>query len=110
MYNLFIMLLFIGAIGVAVGMVMVSATVATYYGVIIAWAIFYMFSSLTSKLPWAGCDNPWNTEGECNYLLFLIALDFVTTNFGDFTECKLNHTILQLQNPLTTQPFNHTTL
>ena len=48
--------------GAAIGMVLVSSTVATYYGVIIAWALFYMCASLTSKLPWGTCDNAWNTE------------------------------------------------
>lgn len=50
--------------GAAFGMVLVSGTVATYYGVIIAWAIYYMFASLTSELPWDGCNHEWNTVSE----------------------------------------------
>ncbi|XP_067939588.1 sodium- and chloride-dependent glycine transporter 2-like [Watersipora subatra] len=71
--------------GAGIGMVLVSATVATYYGVIISWAIFYLFASFTiNKLPWEGCDNPWNTdacsgrlpdmlEQECRSLNYTIA-------------------------------------
>jgi solute carrier family 6 (neurotransmitter transporter, GABA) member 1 len=32
-----------------------------YYIVILAWAIFYFFMSMRSKLPWSTCDNAWNT-------------------------------------------------
>lgn len=32
-----------------------------YYIIILAWAFFYLFSSFSSELPWANCQNPWNT-------------------------------------------------
>ncbi|XP_010879322.1 solute carrier family 6 member 11a isoform X1 [Esox lucius] len=44
-----------------------AALVITTYGcmtytVILAWAFFYLFSSFTADLPWANCNNAWNTD------------------------------------------------
>ncbi|XP_026479366.1 sodium-dependent dopamine transporter-like [Ctenocephalides felis] len=46
-------------IGYAV--VVIAFYVDFYYNVIIAWALRYFFASFTSELPWASCDNYWNT-------------------------------------------------
>ncbi|XP_036413087.1 sodium- and chloride-dependent GABA transporter 2-like [Colossoma macropomum] len=33
-----------------------------YYIIILAWALFYLGCSFQSELPWAHCNNTWNTE------------------------------------------------
>ncbi|XP_073177063.1 sodium- and chloride-dependent GABA transporter 2 isoform X4 [Lepidochelys kempii] len=33
-----------------------------YYVIVLAWALFYLFSSFTIDLPWGSCDHEWNTE------------------------------------------------
>lgn len=38
-----------------------SVFVALYYNMIIAWTIYYLFSSFTSQLPWDSCDNDFNS-------------------------------------------------
>nr|XP_025046718.1 sodium- and chloride-dependent GABA transporter 2 isoform X3 [Pelodiscus sinensis] len=32
-----------------------------YYIIVLAWALFYLFSSFTIDLPWGSCDHDWNT-------------------------------------------------
>ncbi|XP_043120777.1 sodium- and chloride-dependent GABA transporter 2-like isoform X1 [Puntigrus tetrazona] len=32
------------------------------YSIILAWALFYLIFSFNSQLPWASCDNTWNTD------------------------------------------------
>ncbi|KAM9758515.1 sodium- and chloride-dependent GABA transporter 2-like isoform 2-T2 [Menidia menidia] len=44
-----------------------AGQIITFYGsityiVILAWALFYFFSSFSRELPWASCNNTWNTD------------------------------------------------
>uniref|UniRef100_A0A5G2QG07 Transporter n=1 Tax=Sus scrofa TaxID=9823 RepID=A0A5G2QG07_PIG len=47
-------------IGYASQMIVVLLNV--YYIVVLAWALFYLFSSFTVDLPWGSCRHHWNTE------------------------------------------------
>uniref|UniRef100_A0AAQ4PQH0 Transporter n=1 Tax=Gasterosteus aculeatus aculeatus TaxID=481459 RepID=A0AAQ4PQH0_GASAC len=47
--------------GVGFTVILISLYVGFYYNVIISWALFYLFSSFTSELPWVHCNNTWNS-------------------------------------------------
>ncbi|XP_078487226.1 sodium- and chloride-dependent glycine transporter 2 [Ciona intestinalis] len=47
--------------GLGVAMVVVSVYVGVYYNVVICYTLYFLFSSLTSELPWDSCNNDWNT-------------------------------------------------
>jgi len=48
--------------GVGLGYCVLNSLIGIYYNVIIALALYYLFGSLRSSLPWASCDNDWNTD------------------------------------------------
>ncbi|XP_035486455.1 sodium- and chloride-dependent GABA transporter 2-like [Scophthalmus maximus] len=49
--------------GLGYGCQVVALYTGVYYIIILAWAFLYLFSSFKSELPWASCDNSWNTAG-----------------------------------------------
>jgi len=48
--------------GIGFAIVIVLIMVNTYYNVLIAYALYYLFASITNQLPWASCNNDWNTK------------------------------------------------
>ncbi|KAF7281952.1 hypothetical protein GWI33_003974 [Rhynchophorus ferrugineus] len=48
--------------GVGFCAVLVAFYVSFYYNVILAWALYYLGSSISEELPWMHCNNSWNTE------------------------------------------------
>ncbi|XP_077123115.1 sodium- and chloride-dependent betaine transporter-like [Ranitomeya variabilis] len=48
--------------GIGYGTMVMSFLVNIYYIIILAWSFFYLFNSFVSRLPWASCNNTWNTE------------------------------------------------
>ena len=61
---------------------------------ILGWALFYMFASFTSVLPWSSCGNEWNTE---NCIDFSTAANNVGGSSGNATianTTSVNATVL----------------
>ncbi|XP_072179765.1 sodium- and chloride-dependent GABA transporter 1-like [Diadema setosum] len=48
--------------GIGLSTTMIALWCNTYYIVILAWALYYLYSSFTRVLPWAHCGHSWNTE------------------------------------------------
>ncbi|GAB6026864.1 hypothetical protein CHUAL_013470 [Chamberlinius hualienensis] len=47
--------------GIGYAICLIDLYMAMYYNTIIAWAVYYLFASFRSELPWTSCSNPWNT-------------------------------------------------
>nr|XP_057923560.1 sodium- and chloride-dependent GABA transporter 2-like isoform X1 [Doryrhamphus excisus] len=50
--------------GLGYGSQVIILLTLMYYIIILAWAFLYLFSSFHAELPWASCNNTWNT-GDC---------------------------------------------
>ncbi|XP_074467573.1 sodium- and chloride-dependent GABA transporter ine [Sebastes fasciatus] len=53
--------------GVGIASVAISFIMCIYYNVVITWALYYLFSSFQSPLPWQSCNNTWNTLNCTNH-------------------------------------------
>lgn len=48
--------------GLGMASVCVSGMIGYYYNVIIAYSFHFFFASMTSEVPWALCNNTWNSD------------------------------------------------
>eukprot|EP00095_Tigriopus_kingsejongensis_P010850 maker-scaffold1333_size47127-snap-gene-0.10 protein:Tk10850 transcript:maker-scaffold1333_size47127-snap-gene-0.10-mRNA-1 annotation:"sodium-dependent nutrient amino acid" len=48
--------------GIGIGTTIMAALCNIYYIVVLCWALHYLIASFNSELPWASCENPWNTD------------------------------------------------
>ncbi|XP_060068555.1 sodium- and chloride-dependent betaine transporter-like [Ylistrum balloti] len=48
--------------GLGFCMVTISFIITLYYGLVVAWILCYLFYSFYPTLPWASCDNAWNSD------------------------------------------------
>ncbi|KAK5871928.1 hypothetical protein PBY51_012668 [Eleginops maclovinus] len=74
--------------GIGYASIVIVSLLNIYYIVILAWGLYYLFQCFQPELPWAKCNQPWNTE-RCiedtyrkNKTLMMAAN---ITNFSNFT-------------------------
>ncbi|XP_075526905.1 sodium- and chloride-dependent GABA transporter [Dermacentor variabilis] len=48
--------------GVGYAAAVMSFWLNSYYIVVLAWSLYYIYSALSSDVPWRSCDNWWNTQ------------------------------------------------
>ena len=49
--------------GIGLSSTVVIFLTLSYYAVILAWALYYMFNAWRAVLPWSNCNNTWSNTG-----------------------------------------------
>uniref|UniRef100_A0A8C2I7J8 Transporter n=1 Tax=Cyprinus carpio TaxID=7962 RepID=A0A8C2I7J8_CYPCA len=77
--------------GVGFTVILISLYVGFYYNVIIAWALFYLFSSFSGELPWIHCNNTWNSPNCSDLNSTLLNDTYKTTPALEYFERGVLH-------------------
>ncbi|KAJ6668305.1 hypothetical protein lerEdw1_015682 [Lerista edwardsae] len=85
--------------GIGYASIVIVSLLNVYYIVILAWGLYYLFQSFTSVLPWAHCNQKWNTP-TCVEDTFrknkTLWLSLNTTNFTSPVTEFWEHNVLSL--------------
>ncbi|XP_005090766.2 sodium- and chloride-dependent neutral and basic amino acid transporter B(0+) [Aplysia californica] len=71
--------------GIGIAMCVISLIVAIYYNIIMAYTLFYFFSSMQSTLPWTECKQEWIDEYDC-----------VSKRVAPPSNCTMNNTLNEI--------------
>ncbi|KAJ1522238.1 hypothetical protein ONE63_002545 [Megalurothrips usitatus] len=71
--------------GAGVSSVIISFIMSTFYNVLIAYSLYYLFSAFRSELPWNSCGHRWNTPDCANRT----PAENFFENFGTRKACSL---------------------
>ncbi|XP_058457561.1 sodium-dependent serotonin transporter [Malaya genurostris] len=87
--------------GVGYAICLIDIYMGMYYNTIIGWAVYYLFASFNSELPWTKCGNVWNTDA-CTPVTAMAANNTTVLNITTTTAGFINGTTEFLGNMTTT--------
>uniref|UniRef100_A0A9J7Y439 Sodium- and chloride-dependent taurine transporter n=1 Tax=Cyprinus carpio carpio TaxID=630221 RepID=A0A9J7Y439_CYPCA len=71
--------------GIGYASIVIVSLLNIYYIVILAWGLYYLFQCFQPELPWASCNNKWNTENCVEDTLRKNKTLWVAANTANFT-------------------------
>ncbi|XP_028680947.2 sodium- and chloride-dependent taurine transporter [Erpetoichthys calabaricus] len=71
--------------GIGYASIVIVSLLNVYYIVILAWGLYYLFQSFRSELPWAKCDQEWNTPSCVEDTFWQNKTLWLSVNITNFT-------------------------
>ena len=87
-------------LGLGYSMNVLCVICTVYLNMVLGWVFYYLANSFTSELPWASCDNSWNTPAcfrrDTNHFPTILNTTMNMTSLRydiyDFNDTLTNHT------------------